>query len=32
MIWFWLGMLLGNGGISASLLLGYRRGEERGDW
>ena len=29
---FWLGLLLGNGGIAASLLMGYRRGEARGDW
>lgn len=29
---FWSGVLVGNGGITHTLLQAYRRGAQRGDW
>lgn len=29
---FYLGLVIGTGGPAFTLLLAYRRGEERGDW
>ncbi len=31
-VWFWGGLLIGNGGIILTLARLYRRGTDRGDW